>query len=520
MSRIRGARTAEWAFWTGRSKLFAATFGASALLMLLGAGSAAAGLPREFSVFDDCPVSTPGVVGCVVSYTTGGEFHLGSKTVPIDKTITLQGGLTESSPNLVAAADGNTLSHTSLQLPGGLIGVELLPPLTEVTATAELAGPVGMNLNNFFARSGSAVSLPLKIKLDNPSLGSSCFIGSNASPVAPQLTTGTTNPPSPGRPITGSAGTIEYGGAGTIVIVGGATLVDNAFAVPGANGCGGLLALVVDPSVDLIAGLPAGAGHNTAILASTFESVSARLVKAQRELPELGRCVKLEGVKEGKTTTYDGSYINSGCTSFQGHGQYEWTTGPGARPGFSVSGGAASLETVGGASRLTCSHTAGNGAYTGAKSATATLTLTGCKLAASKAQCRSAGAAAGEIVTSPLAGKLGFIEDAVEGGQLRVSVGLDLEHAPTLLAAECDGGVNVSASGSVIAPFKTLEKTTATSTLVFSQTSGRQLPEAFEEGAPDTLSSAFGTQPAQQSGLKVNLKLHNEEPIEVKGEAH
>jgi hypothetical protein len=520
MSPRRGARTAGRSFRAVRTKLYAATLGASALLMLLGAGPAAAGLPREFSVFDDCPVSTPGVVGCVVSYTTGGEFHLGSKTVPINKTITLQGGLTESSPNLVPAADGNTLSRTSLQLPGGLIGIELLPPLTEVTATAELAGPVGMNLNNFFARSGAAVSLPLKIKLDNPSLGSSCFIGANASPVAPQLTTGTTNPPSPGKPITGSAGTIEYGGAGTIVIVGGATLVDNAFAVPGASGCGGLLSLVVDPSVDLIAGLPAGAGHNTAILASTFESVSARLVVAQRELPELGRCVKLEGVKEGKTKTYDGSYANSGCTTFQRQGQYEWTTGPGARPGFTASGGAASLETVGGASRLTCSQTAGSGAYTGAKTATATLTLTGCKLAASKAPCRSAGAAAGEIVTSPLAGKLGFIKDAVEGGQLRVSVGLDLEHSPTLLAAECDGGVDVSVSGSVIAPFKTLEKTAATSTLAFGQTAGRQLPEAFEEGAPDTLSTVFGTQPAQQSGLKVNLKLHNEEPIEVKGEAH
>ena len=48
------------------------------------AAPAFAGLQKEFSVFNDCPLSTPGVVGCVVSYTTSGEFHLGSKTVPIN----------------------------------------------------------------------------------------------------------------------------------------------------------------------------------------------------------------------------------------------------------------------------------------------------------------------------------------------------------------------------------------------------------------------------------------------------
>src|SRR5665213_3133258 len=83
---------------------------AAPIAALAGAAPAMAGLQEEFAVFNDCPVNTPGVVGCVVSYTTGGEFHLGSKTVPINKTITLQGGLTETSPDLVPAADGNTLS--------------------------------------------------------------------------------------------------------------------------------------------------------------------------------------------------------------------------------------------------------------------------------------------------------------------------------------------------------------------------------------------------------------------------
>src|ERR1035438_5868428 len=155
---------------------------------LVGAGSAVAGLQKEFSVFDDCPVSNPAVTSCIVSYTTSGEFHLGNKAVPINKTITLQGGLTATSPNVVPAADGNTLSKTALQLPGGLIGIELLPGLTEVQATAELTGPVVLNLPNFFARKGVAVSLPIKVNLGNPLLGGSSYIGSNTPPRGAQVT--------------------------------------------------------------------------------------------------------------------------------------------------------------------------------------------------------------------------------------------------------------------------------------------------------------------------------------------
>ena len=503
----------------GAARSSAAVLGALASLLIAGASSARAGLPREFAAFDDCPVDTRGVVGCVVSYATSGEFHLGKRTVPIDKTIVLQGGLSESSPDLVPALNGATLPRTSLRLPGGLIGVELLPPLTEVTATAELAGPVSLNLNDFFARSGTAVSLPLAVKLDNPSLGGSCYVGSSGSPVALRLTTGATSPPSPGKPISGSAGKVEYGGAGTIVIVSGATLVDNAFSVPGASGCAGALSPIVDPSVDLIAGIPSAAGGNTAVLNSTFENVSSRLVKAQRELPQLGRCVKLAGVKVGKMTTYAGSYANVGCTTFQAKGEYEWSAGPGAHAGFTLSGAGGSLEASGGAGRLACSRTVGSGSYTGARSATATLTLSGCRLISSKAPCQSAGAAPGEIVTSELQGSLGFVKDAVEGGQLEVSIGLDLQHSPTLLSADC-GGASVSVSGSAIASFAKLEKTTANNALAFKQSGGAQLPEAFEEGAKDTLSSTIGASGSQPATLKLKLKLQSEEAIEVKGEAH
>ncbi len=47
----------------------------------------------KFAPFADCPLSNPEVPLCTVATTTSGEFTIGKRTVPINKTITLQGGL-------------------------------------------------------------------------------------------------------------------------------------------------------------------------------------------------------------------------------------------------------------------------------------------------------------------------------------------------------------------------------------------------------------------------------------------
>ena len=76
--------------------------------MLTGAGPAFAGVQQEFAKFNNCPVNTPGVVQCLVSTTNGGEFKIGSKTVTVNKTITLEGAISETTTELVGA----TLSKT------------------------------------------------------------------------------------------------------------------------------------------------------------------------------------------------------------------------------------------------------------------------------------------------------------------------------------------------------------------------------------------------------------------------
>ncbi len=475
---------------------------------LLAAPAALAGIQQEYAEFSDCPLTAPTISECVISRTTSGEFHIGAKTVPINHTITLQGATSTASEALLPAADGNTLSKTPLVLPGGLIGIELLGSLTEVTATAELAGGVALNVGNALTGKGAAVTLPIKVKLDNPLLGNACYIGSNSSPLSLHLTTGTTSPPPPAKPISGKVGTPVGSGSGILALT-GASLVDNTFPVSGANGCGGLLQLIVDPSVDLIAGVPAAAGRNTAILNSEVELAQPRLVIAQAALPEIGRCTSVAGT---------GAYTDSACISGEpkGKGQFEWTAGPGATPHFSTKGGL-TLSTSAGP-QIMCKGSLGAGEFTAPKSATLTLHLKKCVLAGSAQKCQSAKAAAGEIVTNPLEGGLGFIRDVAQKGAMEVQVGLDLKGKPTLFTAEC-GSTTVSVSGSVIAPLSKIDASTTTQKILYSASENRQIPERFEGEAPDTLTSKAGAAASQAATLAGKVKFTSEGALEVKAEA-
>lgn len=57
-------------------------------------------------------------------------------------------------------------------------------------------------------------------------------------------------------------------------------LVDNSFATPGANGCGGLFSFLIDPFVNSIVGIPSASGNNAAILEGTQYLGFAPAVKA------------------------------------------------------------------------------------------------------------------------------------------------------------------------------------------------------------------------------------------------
>lgn len=267
-----------------------------AALAALAPASSAAAAPHNptgvFANFGYCPLSNPAVNICVYSKTLAGSVTTGSKKVPIVNPVILQGGLTfnpaTGATTWVNAEGGETLSKTPQPVPGGLLGItapswwpQFLKDLfnetinngfTGVTSTVELAGPVQFSLLALLAGQGTAVTLPVKIKLSNPFLGNNCYIGSNSNPVVIPLTLGTTSPPPPNTPISGSKGEQFSNEAGTYIKATGARLVNNSFATPGASGCGGILfSWAIDPFVNSIVGLPSAAGKNTAILEGNTE---------------------------------------------------------------------------------------------------------------------------------------------------------------------------------------------------------------------------------------------------------
>jgi hypothetical protein len=264
--------------------------------MLVPASSASAAPPHHptglFANMGYCPLGNPNTELCIYAKTTSGSFVLGKKTVPIVNPVTLQGGSTLNRETFgttwINAEGGETLSKTPQPVPGGLTGIvapawwpQVLKDLfnetinngfTGVTATVELAGPVQFSLLSLLTAEGAAITLPVKVKLGNPFLGSNCYLGSNSSPIQIPLTLGTTSPPPPNTPITGSKGELFVTENGDYIKSSGNRLVNNSFAAPGASGCGGILfSWAVNPLVNSIVGVPSPAGTNTAILEGTTE---------------------------------------------------------------------------------------------------------------------------------------------------------------------------------------------------------------------------------------------------------
>jgi hypothetical protein len=278
---------------------------AVSLLVLCTASSALATPKGEFAVFADCPVTTASA--CLHASTETGEFIVGKKKVPITKTITLQGGLREvegGNLEFVAAQDGNTLSKVPQKVPGGLLGIVDCTQIkgtgwfetgvreaceaifengfTGVNATTELAAPasaIGINLGNLLGGEGTALLLPVKVHLENPLFGAKCYIGSNAAPIMLELTTGTTAPPLPNKPIKGNPGTLTFNPEGTLFTISKNSLVNNSFAAPATNGCGEAFEFLIGPIVNGQLGVPSAAGHNTAILNGTLQQAGTEIVQ-------------------------------------------------------------------------------------------------------------------------------------------------------------------------------------------------------------------------------------------------
>ncbi len=275
------------------------------------ASPALAGTPPKgiFKIFTECPYEDKAVEQCLYAETTSGEFSLGTDTVPITKTLILQAGLAEISGHpseyeLIAATNGETLYAPALSVPGGLSGMiacaGLTKPereqcetvfensLTGVTATLELVASSKSILDeeNLIEETGAALTLPVRIHLKNVLLGSSCYVGSAASPITLALTTGETNPPAGFTPIQGAFGALEVQEeySQELLRITEDSLVENSFAEPGAEGCGeyagskGFLDSIIDAKLKL----SNGAGDNTAIFDGELNLATSAAVIASK----------------------------------------------------------------------------------------------------------------------------------------------------------------------------------------------------------------------------------------------
>jgi hypothetical protein len=265
-----------------------------ASLAIVGVPAAMATPTGGYAVFAQCPVHAAGVNGCIYSPTTSGYIKIGKQEVPIVNKQVLQGGLLEETEpfvkHLVGALNGETLTKTSQKVPGGLLDfvecnkisnfiVRILCEgifengLTGVNAVTELAAPANsVVLNTAFEQLGvgTALTLPIKVKLENPLFGSECYIGSNKEPITLNLTTGATTGGPTGKP--GTKTTKEKGG---ILEISGVSLVSNTFTAPKSSGCG--LLGVLDGLINEKIGLPST--KNTAVLNGSVEIANSELVE-------------------------------------------------------------------------------------------------------------------------------------------------------------------------------------------------------------------------------------------------
>jgi hypothetical protein len=203
--------------------------------------------------------------------------------------------------------------------------------------------------------------------------------------------------------------------------------------------------------------------------------------------------------------------------------------GPGAGAGFGAQATSVTLLTA--RATVSCTHASLGGQWTGAKTASVNLTLTGCHDSTSRT-CQSSPTAAGEVSTAQaLAGELGFISGK---GALRPKVGLDLKpKAPstTLLTFTCGGppqeltgGELWTLEGSVIGAIKPIDRMKLVFKLLFKARGTSQSPERFEGGVKDTVivKRIVGTETKSEDagltlrGERATIASTNQEKLEIK----
>ena len=214
--------------------------------------AAQAGVTKKgYEEWSGCPTPAENskVVTCVRADIKSGNFKMGNKNVPIEKPITLTGGIDVGGDEFFGE-----IIPAKQKVPGGIIG------LTGLTWLAEFLGSEALTLYAVTELAGTPklfnepIDLPIKVHLINGALGNNCYVGSNSNPIALKL-----------NYITAPEFKFEEP-EGSLRINNG-TLFDNKFAAPGASGCVltlfGFIPISINGLVNTASGLPAPTGNET-----------------------------------------------------------------------------------------------------------------------------------------------------------------------------------------------------------------------------------------------------------------
>jgi hypothetical protein len=291
--------------------LGAALFAAAALVAVLASSAFALAEPQPtWGKFRNCP--TKGeyeghpAFKCTVAATTphaGGDYRVGSITVPVTKQIILQGAYTRTKRELFGRPEPRLawfippengtppISVSKETVPGEVLGNITEAEMNEADwpqalresykkaqrrhrfhegQTTEIIETAGKDedeiseYNILAEEDETGIVANVQVTGKNKwleELGGNCLIGSEADPIVQHLTTGTSTSPLTGEEITGTAGTAHLAYKGEEAYLTGVKLVDNTYPVPGVEGCGGpTYEQYLDPVVNHAFGLPAEAG--------------------------------------------------------------------------------------------------------------------------------------------------------------------------------------------------------------------------------------------------------------------
>jgi hypothetical protein len=244
--------------------------------------------------FTRCPVDDPAMLAadgvnqaaaCVSADSPSGSSKIGNTSLTTGENNLQLGTVEDNAVTLstfsVVAPPGGVVVAAPAEVPGGLVGlmcpsnVPLVTSLCNeavnnglnaVTATVESAGePSDFNVAAQFQVGKPIITLPVKVHLQNPLLGSNCYIGTNGHPVVLHPANLTAPMFTAQSGLFDANGTPDSNGALEALVL-NSNEGDSSFAAPGATGCGGVLSLVVDAAIDLKDGLPSPSGNNKVVL--------------------------------------------------------------------------------------------------------------------------------------------------------------------------------------------------------------------------------------------------------------